>query len=224
MSKQIKDKSIVILTAHGHPKAVANELNKRGLMVLDATCPFVNNSFSEMVESITKGHEVIYIGKKNHPEADAACSLSSKIHLIEIDQPLDLSAIKDKNPLVISQTTFSKSEVEATFQAIKKEIPGAMIHNGVCHASTKRQEALLSLDNKVELIYIVGGKKSNNTKTLYRLALKHFPNSRILLVENANDVNKKDLIGLSYVAISSGASTPKEVVLEIKNKIESLSD
>ena len=221
---EIDNKSIVILTAHGHSQAIEDKLNAKGIKFIDATCPFVKNSFKEISQEVSNGHDVIYIGKKNHPESNAALSLSKRVFLAEVGGQLDLSKVSDKSPLIISQTTFSKYDVQEIVEEIKKEIPGARVLNGICNASSKRQEALLNADPASELIYVVGGANSNNTKTLFKMAQTHFKSAKVLAIENENDVNKKDLLGLSHISIASGASTPKEVIDRIKSKIELLQD
>ena len=217
----IKDGSIVILTAHGHSKAVEEKLKGRGLKFIDTTCPFVNLTFLEISKAISSGHEVIYIGKQNHPEANAALSISNRVHLLDVSTK-KLPIIYDKAPLVINQTTFSHYEIENLILEIKNHYPDARIFKSVCDASTRRQEALLHLDKNVELIYVVGGKKSNNAKTLFDMAVTNFPKAKVIAIQNENDINEKDLKGLNLVAISSGASTPKEISEAIKAKIELL--
>lgn len=217
----IKDGSIVILTAHGHSKAVEEKLKGRGLKFIDTTCPFVNLTFLEISKAISSGHEVIYIGKQNHPEANAALSISNRVHLLDVSTK-KLPIIYDKAPLVINQTTFSHYEIESLILEIKNHYPDAKVFKSVCDASTRRQEALLHLDKNVELIYVVGGKRSNNAKTLFDMAVTNFPKAKVIAIQNENDINEKDLEGLNLVAISSGASTPKEISEAIKTKIELL--
>lgn len=221
---EIDNKSIVILTAHGHASEIERKLEAKKITFIDATCPFVTHGLKLIRDAAKDGHDIIYIGKKNHPESNAALSVSNKVHLVELNKPLDLSLIKDEAPLVISQTTFSSLEIERLVAEIKELIPGANIINGVCNASNKRQEALLNAPKDTELIYVVGGVNSNNTKTLFKMAEAHFPNAKVLAIQNDKDINKKDLLGLSRIVISSGASTPKYIVEAIKSKIESLCD
>ena len=218
---EIEDGSVVILTAHGHSKAIEEKLNARKLEFVDTTCPFVNLTFSQIDKSIKEGHHVIYIGKANHPEANAALSISNNVHLLDVSNPV-LPILEDESPLVINQTTFSHYEVEQLIELIKSKYPHANIFKSVCDASTRRQEALLSLPKDVDLIFIVGGKNSNNAKTLFNIAQSHYPQSKVLLIQNENDVNEKDLLGLHHIVISSGASTPKEITEQIKAKIELL--
>ncbi len=221
---EIDNKSIVILTAHGHAMEVEQRLEAKKIAFIDATCPFVTHGLKLIKDAAKGGHDIIYIGKKNHPESNAALSVSNKVHLVELNKPLDLSLIKDEAPLVISQTTFSSLEIERLVEEIKKLIPNANVINGVCNASNKRQEALLNAPKDTELIYVVGGINSNNTKTLFKMAESHFPNAKVLAIQNDKDINKKDLLGLSRIVISSGASTPQYIVEAIKSKIESLCD
>lgn len=218
----VDDDAIVILTAHGHSKNVEDELKCRKIKFIDATCPFVTLTENVIKKAVNENRDVLYLGKKNHPEANAALSISDKVHLIE---PKNVQLEKKyHHPLVISQTTFSESEIAQTIQSILDEIKDVTVSESICQASTLRQNALKNLSKDVELIYVVGGKNSNNTKTLFGIAEISHPKAKVLMIENAQDINKKDLLGLNYVAISSGASTPKEITLSIQEKIKSLSN
>ena len=217
---KVDNNAIVILTAHGHSLAVEEELNRRGIKFIDATCPFVTITENVIKKAVSENRDVLYLGKKNHPEANAALSISNKVHLIE-PKNVHLDE-KYSHPLVISQTTFSESEIAQTISFINDALKDVSVSESICQASTLRQNALKNLSKDVELIYVVGGKNSNNTKTLFEIASSTHPNAKVLMIENANDINKKDLLGLNYVAISSGASTPREITLAVENKIKAL--
>ena len=212
---KIKEPSIVILTAHGHSKAVEEKLIKNGHIIVDATCPFVYNSFKEIEKSLSKDLYVFYVGVKNHPECTAALSLSDKVLFIDVKDP-KIPEVECKSPLVISQTTLSQLEVFKIYMDIEKVYPKAKIAKGICNASTNRQLALGKLPDDLDLIYVVGGVNSNNSKTLFNIAKGLYPKKKVLLIQNTSEINKKDLKGLSHVAISSGASTPREVIEQIK--------
>ena len=215
---RINEPSIVILTAHGHAKAIEEKLLEKGHTIVDATCPFVKHSFEEIKKSLFKDLYVFYIGVKNHPEATAALSISKNVLLIDVKDP-QIPEIDCVSPLVISQTTLSSFETEAICKKIKEKYPNSQILDGICNASTMRQASLVNLENDVDLIYVVGGTNSNNSKTLLNHAKKLHPNIKVLLIQNASEINKKDLLGLSHILISSGASTPKEIVEEIKTSL-----
>ena len=138
--------------------------------------------------------------------------------MIDIKDP-KIPSVCSKKPLVVTQTTLSENEVSGIYQLIKKTYPEAILNKGVCHASTMRQKAILNIDKDVDKIFVVGGVNSNNSKTLYNLAKTTYPNINVELIQNSDNINKKDLKGLSHIVISSGASTPKEVIESIKNKL-----
>ena len=215
---KISEPSVVILTAHGHAKSLEEKLIQKGHTIVDATCPFVSSSFIEIQKSLKKDSYVFYVGVKNHPEASAALSLSEKVLFIDYKDP-KIPQVDCKSPLVISQTTLSQLEVLKIYMDIENAYPKAKISKGICHASTSRQLALGKLDKDVDLIYVVGSVNSNNSKTLYSIAKGLYPDKKVLLIQNASEINKKDLLGLSHIAISSGASTPREVIEEIKSSL-----
>ena len=212
----------VVLTAHGHELRIETKLKELGFDFIDATCPKVLLAESKIKYALKLNHEIIFIGKKNHPEANAMLSISNKIHLFELNGVFDYSNITDPNPIVISQTTFSKDEISKTVGLIKENIPNVQIIDNVCNASLLRQNAIKDIPNDADAIFVVGGSNSNNTKTLYSLAVSTHQNSKVFLIENKDQVNKKDLLGLNCAYIVSGASTPKNIIIELKQFLETI--
>ena len=218
LATMIKKPSLVILSAHGHSEKVEKILLSNGHKIIDSTCPFVKNSFKEISKAVKEKKKIFYIGVENHPESTAALSISNNVTLIDIKHPVIPSDIKEEI-LVISQTTLSKYETEEVNNLIKKAYPKATFTNSICDASTRRQDSIKKISNDTDLIYIVGDANSNNSKTLYSLAKQMHKNMAVKQIETAKDIKKKDLIGLSHIVIASGASTPKEVIESVKNKL-----
>lgn len=219
---EIPEQAVVILTAHGHSQQLEDKLHEKNIFFVDATCPFVTATFDKIKKVIHEGRDVLYLGKKNHPEANAALSIDHHVHLIEPERVV--LHHKYNKPLLINQTTFSEEEVKEATSFIKGKVKDVEVEPSVCHASTMRQKALRDLPQDYELIYVVGGANSNNTKTLFEIAQNSHPKAKVIRIKNVDDINKKDLFGLSHIAISSGASTPKEITLAIKDYLESLLD
>ena len=219
---EIPEQAVVILTAHGHSQELEDKLHEKNIFFVDATCPFVTATFDKIKKVIHEGRDVLYLGKKNHPEANAALSINNHVYLVEPEQVV--LHRKYNKPLLINQTTFSEEEVKEATSFIKGKVNGVEIEPSVCHASTMRQKALRELPQDYELIYVVGGANSNNTETLFEIAQNSHPKAKVISIKNVDDINKKDLKGLSHIAISSGASTPKEITLAIKDYLESLLD
>ena len=218
----VKDDDIVILTAHGHSKSIEDYLNDHHIKFFDMTCPYVKTTHQNMIYSLNQGHEIIYIGKKGHPEAIASLSLSDKVHLYDIEKGIDYSSIKDDSPVIYTQTTFSELDVKRIFNEIHTQFPKAINGKAICFASKMRQDALLSLDKDTDLIYVIGSNFSNNTKTLYLMAKEHFASALVKQIDNEEMVDKLDLVNKEKIAIISGASTPKYISEKVKDKIESL--
>ncbi len=219
MVDMLSSDDIVILTAHGHPLEVEKKLQERGIKYYDATCPFVKLAHEQIKKAVDAKHQVIYIGKKNHPEALSALSLSNDVLLYEIKDGMDPSLVRDESPLLLSQTTFSKLDVNEIEKDLKKKIPSLRFAPSVCNASNSRQEALLNIEKDVDGIIVVGGKESNNTKTLYELALANYPNKKVLYIQNQDDLSQFDSSQLNHIVIISGTSTPRYILDTIKTSI-----
>ena len=108
------------------------------------------------------------------------------------------------------------------FEYIKTNIPNAKFIKGVCNASQARQDAINALNDDIDALIIVGGKNSNNSKSLYIAALSKYKNKKVFFIENEDELNKKDLIGLSNIAVASGTSTPDFVVKRIAKYLTSI--
>lgn len=214
--------AIIVLSAHGHSQKIEDILNKRGISYIDATCPFVKKAQREIKEIVAKNKQIIYIGKRNHPEANAQLSISNNVFLYEDRKMFDFNQIEDESPFVIAQTTLLADDVEKEFEYIKTNIPNAKFIKGVCNASQARQDAINKLNDDIDALIIVGGKNSNNSKSLYIAALSKYKNKKVFFVENEDELNKKDLIGLSNIAVASGTSTPDFVVKRIIEYLTSI--
>lgn len=214
---RFKKDDVVIFTAHGHPQAYEDILKKNGVTFYDATC----NKVKECFNVIKEAQEVIYIGKKGHPETVAALTMNQNAHLYDISSGLDYSLIKSDNPLVINQTTLSFLELERIHQEIKNQLPRAVFYDEICNATLLRQKAISELNDDVDTIVIVGSKKSSNTMKLYEIANSAHPDKHILLVNNVNELREYGLV-FKNVVIASGTSTSIETINQIKDYLSSL--
>ena len=206
---------IVIFTAHGHPDIYETILKDKGVTYFDATCPKVKECFN----IIRNAKETIYIGKKNHPEANAALTMNDNVHFYDIHEKFDYSEVKTNDPLIINQTTLSFLELKDIHQEIRENIKNPNIVDEICDATLLRQKAINELDDSVDTIFIVGSKKSSNTMKLYEVAKNRHPNKRVYLLENIEDVKRLDVI-FNNAVIASGTSTPLSTINQIKEYLE----
>ncbi|WP_102266729.1 4-hydroxy-3-methylbut-2-enyl diphosphate reductase [Massilicoli timonensis] len=211
------DHGVVIFTAHGVSPQVINTAKAKGLICLDATCPDVLKTQAAVIEHLEKGYEVLYIGKLGHPEAEAICSLSPAVHLIENEA--DLKALSIEKPLfVTNQTTMSVFDIESLFQTIKAYFPTALFCEEICNATRIRQEAIARLKD-IDVLYVVGDRFSNNSNRLAQIAKEHgIPH--VYLIDDVFAIHSAQLKEAKRVAVTSGASTPTYVTNQVIDYLE----
>lgn len=214
MLYELKDGSIVIFSAHGHKKELDEIAKNKNFIIYDATCPKVKHNQLIIEEEIKEGHQVIYIGHKNHPEALGALSIDENVFFYDIKNEFDYKKVKDKKPLVINQTTLNINDLKEIYVDIIVHKPKARIENEICGTTRLRQEALMKLDGDIDYILIVGDKKSSNTNRLEEIAKSSHPDIPSFLVSDLEEV-KALQIKSNHIAIASGASTPLNVIDKI---------
>lgn len=199
------DEGIVILSAHGTSEKIKKRGKEKGLTIVDATCKDVLKTQDVIKDYVVNGYDVIYLGKANHPEAQATIAINpDKIHLIENKDDFDKLKINNSKIFMTNQTTISMLDSKKLFDYAQEKYPSLVISDEICNATRIRQSAILELDDDINLIYVVGDPKSNNSNKLASL----LPNKKALLIQSVEDINVEDLKDVKKVALTSGASTP----------------
>ncbi|MEO7001326.1 MAG: 4-hydroxy-3-methylbut-2-enyl diphosphate reductase [Ktedonobacterales bacterium] len=214
----------VIFTAHGVSPLVKQRARERGLHVIDATCPDVTKTHDLVTDFVARGYEVIYIGKKGHPEPEGVMG-EAPGHVFLVETEADLPALPEQlrdteRILVTTQTTLSQWDTARLIAAIRERYPQAVVQNEICHATQVRQEAVAKMAVGADLTIVVGDPRSNNTNRLVQVAeaLAHSPAMRI---ESLADLSPELLEGKRRVAITAGASTPSQLTREVIRYVES---
>lgn len=210
----------IILSAHGTDELVKEKILTNGLTLIDATCNDVYKTHDSIKEHLEKGYNIIYIGKKNHPETNASLSISPKVYLVETIE--DLSKIKINEPIfVTNQTTFSINDINPIHNKIREIYHDIVITEEICSATRFRQNAIIEGNKDVDFCYIVGDPRSNNTKNLVKISLE-VTNTPTKLIESIKDINLLDLKDVKIVSVSSGASTPNHLTQEVIDYLTNL--
>ena len=208
----------VIISAHGVSTKVKEKAIAKLVTVVDTTCPDVKKVHDNVIEYINRGYEVLYIGKKNHPEAIGVLEESAKIKLIEsLDDLNNLN--KNSKYYVTNQTTLSHSYIEEFHNKIKELKFDAIIENNICYATTKREIALYDINT--DLIVVVGDRHSSNTKKLAQVAKEKAHSKAVIAIERAHDLLNYDLSCYQEAYVTSGASTPNQIVEQVIKFLES---
>lgn len=214
------DHGTVIFTAHGVSPEVREKARKKGLTVVDATCPDVTKTHTLIAERVAQGYEVLYIGKKGHPEPEGAMGVApGKVHLVEKAEDLEHIHLTSEKILITNQTTMSQWDIKALMNQCLKKYPQAEIHNEICLATQLRQEAVATMAKEADLVIVVGDPRSNNSNRLAQVAeeIAHVPAHRIA---DLTELDPQWLLGKKKVAVTSGASTPTPITKEVIDWLE----
>ena len=220
---EIPPGAVTIFSAHGVAQRIEDTAKDRKLPILDATCPLVAKVHKEGQRYSSKGYEVILIGHEGHPEVEGTMGrISGDVYLVSNTE--DVFKLKVKNPKklsYISQTTLSVDDTKVVIEALKKRFPaieGPDVKD-ICYATQNRQSAVRDLVDHVNLILVVGAKNSSNSNRLRDLGEESGVDT--YLIETADDLDSKWFDNVESIGISSGASTPDELVKEVIKRISS---
>ncbi len=207
------DEGIVIFTAHGISDAIKDKAVSKGLRYVDASCVDVLKTQNIIRQYLKQGYDVIYFGKKNHPEAEAVLSISEKIHLVCNSEMLKELHIDNDRIFLTNQTTMSYLELQGLFKEVQEKYPQVIIEEEICNATSSRQLAITKLQD-CDLLYVVGDRKSNNTGKLVDIGIKSGI-KKVLLIQNYKDIDIEDLQNAEKVYVTAGASTPPDLISEV---------
>lgn len=209
------DSGTVIFTAHGVSPEVRKLARDKGLTTVDATCPDVTKTHDLIREKVAEGYEVIYIGKKGHPEPEGAIGIApDHVHLIEKEDEIANLRISASRIIITNQTTMSQWDIKAIMKKLLELYPSAEVHNEICLATQVRQEAVAEQAGQAELVIVVGDPRSNNSNRLAQVS-EEIANVKAYRIADITELKREWLEGISKVAVTSGASTPTPITKEV---------
>lgn len=207
----------VIIRAHGVPESVYREMNEQGIHFYDGTCPFVLK-IHKIVKGAPKDSIILIAGNHDHPEVVGIAGHCPTTHytfssLEELKNILKNEKIESNSHIImVSQTTFSVKEWNLCSKFIKKDYTNAKIFDTICNATARRQEEAVELSAKVDLMIIIGGRTSSNTRKLYDVCQE---NCKSYLIETAEELSQIDFSDCRCIGVTAGASTPDGIIKEV---------
>ncbi|MBQ3720913.1 MAG: 4-hydroxy-3-methylbut-2-enyl diphosphate reductase [Fibrobacter sp.] len=215
---EVPEGSVVIFSAHGVAEHIYADAEKRGLKVLDASCPLVLKVHYSAKRHYAAGRHIILIGHAGHAEVEGTLGQlpEGAITLIQNEKDVAKVAVPEGKELAyITQTTLSVAETRKIIEALKAKFPNIVGPNAgdLCYATGNRQAAVLDLCKQVDMLLVVGAKNSSNSTRLMELGLEQGIKSH--LIAGVNDLDPSWFEGIESVGISSGASAPEILVQEV---------
>ncbi len=215
----------LLIRAHGVGKHVLERLRENNIEVIDATCVKVKKIHKIVEEYKNKGYDIIITGDKNHPEVLGILGWCGNDAAV-IESPEELLELKldsHKKYCMVSQTTFNTDTFRKIENSINaNNIQNIEVYNTICDATRKRQEACVELASRSDVMLIIGGKNSSNTKKLYELSREVCPNT--FLIENYKEIPYNYIDKNTIVGVSAGASAPDWIIEEVINMLENLNN
>ena len=214
----------LVFSAHGVPKAVEHEAERRGFRVFDATCPLVTKVHVEVAKLHREGYEFIMIGHKGHPEVEGTMGqLSEGIHLVEdVDDVAKVQPSQSERLAVVTQTTLSVDDAAEIMAAVQKRFPQIRPpkQQDICYATQNRQDAIKVLSPQVDIVIVVGSPSSSNSNRLRDVAAKYGTPS--YMVDNADELQPEWLAGKRTIGLTAGASAPDILVQQVIARLREL--
>jgi len=216
--KSLKEGTIII-RSHGVSKHIYDIIEKNGLKLVDATCPFVKRIHKIVFENSSNGAEIIIIGNEKHPEVEGIKGWSStKTTVIGTEAEAE-EFITDKTDEIclVSQTTFNYKKFNKLVEIISKKGYNINVVNTICNATNERQVEAKEISGTTDAMIVIGGRNSSNSQKLYEICKDECNNT--YFIQTADDLNSISLEGCECVGITAGASTPNNIIEEVQANV-----
>ena len=228
--EHIPDGATVIFSAHGVPRAVQEEAQRRALRVFDATCPLVTKVHLEVARHARLGRDVILIGHAGHPEVEGTMGQfeaggGGAMHLVENAADVERLAAHlspGREFAYVTQTTLSVDDAGVVIDALRARFPGVVgpKKDDICYATQNRQTAVKMIGADAQLVLVLGSPNSSNSRRLREVA--EATGARAFLIDDASEIQAAWLDGVTCAAITAGASAPENLVQEVVDFFEEL--
>ena len=209
----------VIIRSHGVEKRIQKMIEDKGLECIDATCPFVKRIHRIVEEAGEDGKEVIIAGNPGHPEVEGIVGWSdSDATILEsVEEAEAYSKKSEKEICLVSQTTFNYKKFQDIVEIFEKKGYNGSVVNTICNATEERQTEARKIAASVDVMIVIGGKHSSNTRKLYEICKQECENT--YFIQTLDDLHLEIPKSVQLVGITAGASTPKKIIEEVQNYV-----
>jgi len=215
---KVKNGTIVI-RAHGVARDIYEQIERQGLTLVDATCPFVKRIHGIVEEESKKGRQIVVIGNQGHPEVEGIVGWcrTQAIVIDTAEEAENFMPEEGKELCIVSQTTFNYNKFHYIVEIFKKKVYNVTVANTICNATEERQREAKEIAASVDAMIVIGGRHSSNTRKLYEICSKECPHT--YFIQTLDDLHLERPKAVSLVGITAGASTPNKIIEEVQNYV-----
>lgn len=221
--------SKVIIRSHGAEKRVYDILKKNNNEIIDATCPFVKKIHNIVMDECEKGHTIVIVGDRKHPEVKGIMGWCTSTPVVigseeEAESFVrscitgDLKTSEDIS--IVSQTTFNYRKFNNVVDIIRNKLYNVTAYKTICNATSVRQREAQEIASKVDAMIVIGGRNSSNTQKLYEISKKECENT--YYIQTLVDLDLTTFESVSRVGITAGASTPNKIIKEVHGRMDEM--
>ena len=216
--RQLTD-GVVVIRSHGVGKDIYDILEKNGIEIIDATCPFVKKIHRIVSEQNENGRRVIIVGNGKHPEVEGIKGWGNDDTLvIETAEEFEKLQISDGEKLcIVAQTTFIYNKFQDLVEKISKTRYDILVLNTICNATQERQVEARQIASQVDVMIVIGGRNSSNTQKLYEICRRECKET--YYIQTLKDFKPEKAGSVRSVGITAGASTPNQIIEEVHTNV-----
>ena len=210
---------IVVIRSHGIGKDICQLIEEKGLICVDATCPFVKRIQNIVEMESAGGKQILIIGNPGHPEVEGIRGwCSTPAITVESEEEMEnLQVEYGKEICVVSQTTFNYNKFQDLVEILKKNEYNSIVVNTICNATEERQTEAKEIASEADVMIVIGGAHSSNTRKLYEICSKEC--AQTCFIQSLADLKLKLAKSVRLVGITAGASTPKNIIEEVQSYV-----
>ena len=213
------DRGVVIIRSHGVGRRIYELLEKRGIEIVDATCPFVKKIHNIVREQCRAGRRVIIVGNGSHPEVEGIKGWGNE-HTLVIESEEEFRRIglpENEKLCIVAQTTFNYNKFQDLVEKISKTYYDILVLNTICNATQERQVEARQIASRVDVMIVIGGKNSSNTQKLYEICRQECKDT--YYIQTLDDFKPERAGTVRSVGITAGASTPNQIIEEVHTNV-----
>lgn len=209
-----------VIRTHGIPKQELSLLHERQVNVVDATCPYVTKPQQICEEMSVQGYDIVIFGDEAHPEIKGVKSYADD-HVYVVNSPDEIDSLKLRDKVAtVAQTTRKVEDYQNIIGKLMAKHKEVRVFNTICNATFDNQDAARELAQQADVMIVIGGKNSSNTKQLHSIAQEYCPDS--YHIESQEDLESDWFVNKKLCGISAGASTPDWIIDQVIDKIKRL--